>query len=140
MNTQIVRNWMTPHPITITPQTTLAEAKQLMVDYHLRRLPVLNKAKLVGMVTWRDINRAESSTGTTLNLYDFQVMQARLTARAFMSTALVTISADATIEEAASLMIEHKISGLPVVEDGKLVGLITETDICIFVMQLETVA
>jgi acetoin utilization protein AcuB len=140
MNTQIVRNWMTPHPITITTQTTLAEAKQLMVDYHLRRLPVLNKDKLVGMVTWRDINRVESSTGTTLNLYDFQVMQARLTARAFMSTALVTISADATIEEAASRMIEHRISGLPVVEDGKLVGLITETDICIFVMQLETVA
>ena len=140
MNTQIVRNWMTPHPITISPQTTLLEAKQLMVDYHIRRLPVLNQDKLVGIVTWRDINRAESSTGTTLNLYEFQVMRARLTARAFMSTALVTISAEATIEEAAGLMIEHKISGLPVVEDGKLVGLITETDICIFVMQLETVA
>jgi acetoin utilization protein AcuB len=140
MNTQIVRNWMTPHPITITPQTTLAEAKQLLVDYHLRRLPVLNNDKLVGMVTWRDINRAESSTGTILNLYEFQVMRARLTAREFMSTELVTISSDATIEEAAGLMIEHKISGLPVVEDGKMVGLITETDICIFVMQLETVA
>jgi acetoin utilization protein AcuB len=140
MNTQIVRNWMTPHPITITPQTTLAEAKQLLVDHHLRRLPVLNNDKLVGMVTWRDINRAESSTGTILNLYEFQVMRARLTAREFMSTELVTISSDATIEEAAGLMIEHKISGLPVVEDGKMVGLITETDICIFVMQLETVA
>ena len=140
MNTQIVRNWMTPHPITITPQTTLPEAKQLMVDYHIRRLPVLNKDKLVGMVTWRDINRAESSTGTILNVYEFQFRRARLTAREFMSTALVTISPDATIEEAAGLMIEHKISGLPVVEDGKMVGLITETDICIFVMQLETFA
>ena len=139
MNNQIVRNWMTPHPITITPQTTLPEAKQLMVDYHLRRLPVVDKNKLVGIITWRDINRAESSTDTILNLYEFQVMRARLTARAFMSTALVTISPDATIEEAAGLMIEHKISGLPVVEDGKMVGLITETDICIFVMQLEAV-
>jgi len=140
MNTQIVRNWMTPHPITITPQTTLPEAKQLMVDCHIRRLPVLNKDKLVGMVTWRDINRAESSTGTILNVYEFQFMRARLTAREFMSTALVTISPDATIEEAAGLMIEHKFSGLPVVEDGKMVGLITETDICIFVMQLEAFA
>ena len=140
MNTQIVRNWMTPHPITITPQTTLPEAKQLMVDYQIRRLPVLNKDKLVGMVTWRDINRAEASTDTILNLYEFQVMRARLTARAFMSTTLVTISPNATIEEAASMMIENRISGLPVVEDGKMVGLITETDICIFVMQLETVA
>jgi len=140
MNTELVRNWMTPHPITITPQTALPEAQRLMLDYRIRRLPVVNKDKLVGMVTWRDINRAESSTGTVLNLYEFQFMRARLTAREFMSTALVTISPDATIEEAAGLIIEHKISGLPVVEDGKMVGLITETDICIFVMQLETVA
>ena len=140
MNTQIVRNWMTHYPITITPQTTLSAAKQMLVDYHIRRLPVLNQDKLVGMVTWRDINRAESSTGTILNVYEFQFRRARLTAREFMSTSLVTISSDATIEEAAGLMIEHKISGLPVVEDGKLVGLITETDICIFVMQLETFA
>jgi CBS domain-containing protein len=140
MNTQIVRNWMTPHPITINPQTTLPEVKQLMIDHHVRRLPVVNKDKLVGIVTWRDINRAESSIGTLLNIYDFQFMRARMTARQFMSTALVTISPDATIEEAAGLMIEHKISGLPVVEAGNLVGMITETDICIFVMQLETVA
>ena len=57
-----------------------------------------------------------------------------------MSTVLVTISLDATIEEAAGLMIAHKISGVPVLEDGKMVGLITETDICVSVMQLETVA
>jgi CBS domain-containing protein len=140
MNTQIVRNWMTPHPITITPQTTLPEAKELMLEYHLRRLPVVDKDKLVGMVTWRDINRAESSISSTLSPYEMSLVQARMTAREFMSTALVTISPDATIEEAAGLMIEHKISGLPIVEDGKMVGLITETDICIFVMQLETVA
>ena len=52
MNAQIVRNWMTPHPITITPQTTLPEAKELMLDYHLRRLPVVDKDNLIGMVTW----------------------------------------------------------------------------------------
>lgn len=138
MNTQLVRNWMTPHPITITTQTTLPEVKQLMVDYHLRRLPVVKKDKLVGIVTWRDINRAESSTGSVLNLYEFQFRRARLMAREFMSTALVTISPDATIEEAAGLMIENRISGLPVVENGKLVGLITETDICIYVLQVET--
>ena len=140
MNTQIVRNWMTPHPITITPQTTLPEAKQLMLDYHLRRLPVVDKDKLVGMVTWRDINRAESSVSSTLSLYEMSLMRARMTVREFMSTALVTISPDTTIEEAAGLMIEHKISGLPVVEDGRMVGLITETDICIFVMQQFPVA
>jgi len=138
MKTQIVLNWMTPHPITITPKTTLPEAKQLMLDYHLRRLPVVEKDQLIGMVTWRDINRAISSISTTLSPYEMNLMRARLTAREFMSTALITIPPDAPIEQAAGLMIEHRISGLPVVEDGKLVGLITETDICIYVMQLET--
>ena len=140
MNTELVRNWMTPHPITITPQTTLPEAQRLMLDYRIRHLPVVNKDKLVGMVTWRDINRAESSISSMLSTYEKSLMRARLTVREFMSTTLVTISPDVTIEEAAGLMIEHKISGLPVVEDGKMVGQITETDICIFVMQLETVA
>ena len=139
MNTQIVRNWMTPHPITISPQTTLSEAKSLMVNYHLRRLPVVDKEKLVGMVTWRDINRAESSVSSTLRPYEISLLRTQLTAREFMSTALVTISPDATVEESAGLMIEHRISGLPVVENGKMVGLITETDICIYVMQLEAV-
>jgi CBS domain-containing protein len=109
-----------------------------MLDYHIRRLPVVDKDKLVGIVTWCDINRAESSTGSIFNMYEFQFMRARLTAREFMSFAVVTISPDATNGEAAGLMIEHKIGGLPVVEDGKLVGMITETDICIFVLQVET--
>ena len=140
MNTQIVRNWMTPHPITITPQTTLPRAKQLMLDYHLRSLPVVNNDELVGIVTWRDINRAEAWDGVDFGGCVLNSLLERLTAKEFMSYVPVTISPDATIEEAASVMIEHKISGLPVVEDGKLVGLMTETDVCIFVRQLETVA
>ena len=139
MNTQIVRNWMTPHPITITPQTTLPEAQQLMLDYHIRRLPVVHKDKLVGIVTRRDINRAQPWDGSSLSLYELNCMRDRLTAREFMSHAVITISPDATIGEAAGLMLEHRIGGLPVVKDGELVGMITETDICIFVLQLETV-
>ena len=140
MNTQIVRNWMTPHPMTITPQTTLPEVKKLMLDYHLRSLPVVNNDELVGIVTWRDINRAEAWDGVDFGGCVLNSLLERLTAKEFMSYVPVTISPDATIEEAASVMIEHKISGLPVVEDGKLVGLMTETDVCIFVMQLKTVA
>ena len=138
MNTQLVRNWMTPHPITIAPRTTLPEAQQLMLDYHIRRLPVVDKDKLVGIVTRRDINRAQPSDGSSVSLYELNFMQDRLTAREFMSPTVTTISPDATIGEAAGLMVKHKIGGLPVVEDGKLVGMISETDICIFVLQLET--
>lgn len=140
MNTQIVRNWMTVHPVTITPQTSLFEAKQLMLQYHIRRLPVVNHDKLVGIVTRRDINRAESSFRDTWTPYQMHIMRAQPSVREFMCTTVVTISPDAAIGEAAGLMIEHRIGGLPVVEDGKLIGMITETDICIFVLQMETVA
>lgn len=140
MNTQIVRNWMTPHPMTITPQTTLPEVKKLMLDYHLRRLPVVDQDNLVGIVTWRDIHRAEAWDGVDFGGLELNSVLQRMTAKEFMSYVPITISPDASVEEAAGLMIEHKISGLPVVEDGRLVGLITETDICIYVMQLETVA
>ena len=127
MHIDLVRNWMTPNPMTITSQTTLAEAQQLMLDDHIRRLPVLSEDKLVGLVTWREINRAESAVQSRLGPYEMNLMRARLTAAEFMSTPVVTISPDATIGEAAGLMMEHKISSLPVVEGGKLVGMITES-------------
>jgi acetoin utilization protein AcuB len=138
MNSQIVRNWMTLHPITITPHTTLPEAHKLLLDHHIRRLPVVNKGKLVGMVTRRDINRAEAMDFGNLSLYELNSMRARLTAKEFMSSAVITISPDATVEEAARLMLEHHIGGLPVVEGGKLVGVITETDLSIYFLQVET--
>ena len=139
MNTPIVRNWMMSHPITISPQTTLPEAKKLMLDYHLRRLPVVNEGQLVGIITWRDINRAETWDGVDLGGEALNSLLEGLTAKEFMSYVPITVSPETMIGEAASLMVEHKIGGLPVVEDGKLVGMITETDLCIFVMQLETV-
>src|SRR5688572_2706322 len=108
MNTQLIRNWMTPHPITITPPTTLTEAQQLMLDYHIRRLPVVDKDKLVGIVTRRDINRAQSSAESTLSLHELNLTLERLTAREYMSHTVHTISPDATIGEAARLMLEHQ--------------------------------
>ena len=102
MNTNLIRNWMTPHPTTITTQTTLAEAQQLMLDDHIRRLTVLKDGKLVGIVTWREINHAESAVSSSLGPYEMNLMRARLTANEFMSTPVVTISLGATIGEAAA--------------------------------------
>jgi len=134
MNTQLVRNWMTPHPITITPQTTLPEARRLMRERHIRRLPVVEKDKLIGIVTLGDIREAQPSPATTLSIYEANYMLDRLTAKDFMTRDLVTISPDATIGEAARLMLDRKIGGMPVVENGKLVGIITETDFCRLLM------
>ena len=74
MSNQIVRNWMTPNPITITLQTTLPEARQLMNKYHIRRLPVLNKGKLVGIVTRGDLKAAQASNATTLSVYELNYL------------------------------------------------------------------
>lgn len=141
MDTQLVRNWMTPNLITITPQTTLPSVRQLMRDHHLHHLPVVNKDKLVGVVTWHDIHRAEAWDGVDFGGYELNSLLDQLSAKEFMSYKPITISPDATIEEAARLILEHKIGGLPVVEDDKLIGIITATDFCrLFILQAENAA
>lgn len=130
MNTQIVRNWMTPNPITITMQTTLPEARRLMDKHYVRRLPVINKGKLVGIVTRGDIREAQASTATTLSVYELNYLLDQMPAKDFMAYEPITISPDAPIGEAARRMMQHKVGGLPVVENGELVGIITETDFC----------
>ena len=130
MNILFVRDWMTSNPITITSQTTLPETHRLMDEHNIHRLPVINKGKLVGIVTRGDIREAQASTATTLSVYELNYLLDRIPAKEFMAYEPITISPDATIGEAARLMLQHKIGGLPVVENGELVGIITETDFC----------
>jgi acetoin utilization protein AcuB len=134
MNNPNVRNWMTPNPITITAQTTLPEARRLMDEHYIRRLPVVKKDKLVGIVTRGGIREAQSSQAMTLSVYEMNFFLDRLTAKEFMAYEPITISPDAAIGEAAHLMLQHQIGGLPVVDNGELVGIITETDLCRFLM------
>ena len=141
MNAQLVRNWMTPNPITITPQTTLPEAHRLMNEHNVRRLPVVNKGKLVGIVTRGDVREAQASDATTLSVYELNYLLDQIPAKEFMAYEPITVSADAPIGEAARRMLQHKIGGLPVVEYGELVGIITETDLCrMLILQLESAA
>lgn len=141
MNTQLVRNWMTPNPITITLQTTLPEARQLMNEHYVRRLPVINKGKLIGIVTRGDIREAQASSATSLSVYELNYLLDCTPVKEFMAFEPITISPDATIGEAARLMLQHKIGGLPVVEYGELVGIITETDLCrLLILQPEHAA
>ncbi|HET9910038.1 MAG TPA: CBS domain-containing protein [Anaerolineales bacterium] len=139
MNTPIVRNWMTVNPITITPQTTLPNVRRLMHDHHLRLLPVLNNGNLVGVVTWRDIHQAETWDGVDFGGPEQNSLLEHLTAKEFMSYRPLMITPDLTLDQAAYLMVDHKIGGLPVVEFGRLVGVITETDICRSMLQWKIV-
>ncbi len=111
-----ILNLMTGEPVTIGSHDTLAQAKAIMDEGHFRRLPVVDDGQLVGIITERDIREHTGYFEST-----------RVTAA--MRTALVTLSPRATVEDAARLMLRHKIGGLPIVEDGKLVGIVTTSDL-----------
>lgn len=124
-----VRDWMTPNPITIDPQTTLPEAHKLMKECHIRRLPVVDHDKVVGILTLGDVREASPSDASSLSIFELNYLLAKLTVEKIMTRDPIAIAPDATIREAAQLMLDHKIGGLPVVENDKLVGIITESDI-----------
>ena len=129
MNKQFVRDWMTPNPITIEMKTTLPEAHKLMKDRRIRRLPVMDRGDLVGIVTLGDVREAEPSDATTLSIFELHYLLAKLTIGEIMTREPITIAVNATIREAAKMMLQHKIGGLPVMDNGNLVGIITESDI-----------
>lgn len=130
MKQEFVKDWMTSDVITVTPATTLPDADRLMVGKMIRRLPVVANGRLVGIVTYGDIRNARPSSVNRLNLWELSYLMPHTTMKEIMSRDPITIAPDATIGEAAQLMLKNMISGLPVVDDeGQLVGIITESDI-----------
>lgn len=131
MKQELVNVWMTKNVITAQPDTTLPEAHQIMMASSIRRLPVVEKnGRLIGIVTLGDIRGAQPSEATSLSIWEMNYLLANLKLKKIMSPDPVTIKPEATIGEAARLMLENKVSGLPVVgSDGKLQGIITESDI-----------
>lgn len=126
----LVRKRMTQDPITIPAGTIITDALRLMRQNQVRRLPVLDdEGKMVGMVSEKDLLYASPSPATSLSIYEMHDLLTRLKVDEVMTTDLVTIAPDTLLEEAARIMADNKIGGLPVVEDGRLVGIITETDI-----------
>lgn len=136
MKKEIVKDWMTGEVITITPDTKLPDAHRLMMDKQVRRLPVVKDGHLVGIITRGDVREAEPSDATSLNIWEINYLLSKLEVEGIMTKKPITIAQDATVGEAARLMLEHKISGLPVVDNkGKLAGIITESDIFRLVVQ-----
>lgn len=136
MKNELVRDWMTSNVIFVQPDTPLSEADQLIVDNMIRRLPVVDNGKLVGICTYGDIREARPSPATSLSIWELNYLLSQLTIKEIMTPNPVTVWPNATIGEAARLMLKNQISGLPVVdENNKLVGIITESDIFRLVVQ-----
>jgi CBS domain-containing protein len=131
MKKDLVQEWMSTDVITISPDTSLPEAHQIMTTEEIRRLPVVDKdGKLVGIITIGDIRSAEPSSATSLSVWEMNYLLTNLKIEKIMTRNPRTIRVDATIGEAARTMLEYRVSGLPVVDDDhQVVGIITESDI-----------
>jgi acetoin utilization protein AcuB len=125
----LVRDWMTPDPISVPPTMTLPEALQLMAQHNIRRLPIVEKGTLVGIVTRGDLRGAQPSQATSLSVFELHYLVGRFTLDQIMTRGVLTVTDTLTIQAAARLMLQRKLSGLPVLKDGRLVGIITESDI-----------
>ncbi|MEN6499964.1 MAG: CBS domain-containing protein [Rectinema sp.] len=121
---------MTRNPITITPDVTVPEAQAIMRREKIQRLPVLdNNKRLVGIVTSLDLIHASPSPATSLDIYEMHYLLSKLKVEKVMTRQVITVTEDLPIEEAARIMVDNKISGLPVMRGDILVGIITESDI-----------
>lgn len=125
----LVRDRMTSAVVTVEPKTPIFDAMVLMKQEHIRRLPVMKGRRLIGIVTWTDLMRASPSPATSLAVWEIPYLLMKAPVAEIMTREPLTIASTATIEEAAVLMRQHKIGGLPVVKDGALLAIITESDV-----------
>ena len=130
MKHELVEDWMTAEVITVAPDVPLPQAHDLMSRHWIRRLPVVLERELVGIITLGDVREAEPSDATSLSIWELNYLIPKLQVHRVMTPKPITISPKDTIGKATRLMLDHKISGLPVVgAQNQLVGIITESDI-----------
>ncbi len=133
----LVGERMTRHPVTIREDGSVDEALHVIREAKVRRLPVVNNAgKMVGIVSDGDLLHAEPSPATSLSVYELHYLLSKLTLSRLMSSPVITVHPNTPLEEAARIMADNKIGGLPVVEDNQLVGIITKTDIFKILLEL----
>jgi acetoin utilization protein AcuB len=125
----LVKDCMTPVPDVVTPDVKVPEAAQIMKKGGFRRLPVVKEGRLIGIITDRDLKEAMPSDATSLSIWELNYLISRLTVGEIMTRDPITVADTMPLQAAAKLMLEHKIGGLPVVHDDKLVGIVTVTDV-----------
>jgi acetoin utilization protein AcuB len=128
-----IRDVMTKNPITVNSETLVIDAQKLMKEKDIRRLLVVDKDKLVGIVTKHDLLEASPSPATSLSIYELNYLLSKMKVKEIMKKNPVTITPDTPFEEAIKIGQEKKIGSFPVMENGKLVGITTESDILRFV-------
>jgi acetoin utilization protein AcuB len=128
---------MTRNVVTVEADTPFLEARLILKDKKIRHLPVVDRGKLIGVVTDRDLKEAAPSGATTLDVYEVNYLLLKMTVRDLIKKAPITVKPTNSVEKAALLMHDHKIGCLPVVDEaGSLVGMITETDLLAVMVEI----
>lgn len=126
----LIRYWMSRPVITVDQNESMQRAVSLMKENRIKLLPVVDAGRLCGIVSDRDLKRASASDATSLDIHELIYLIAAIKVAEIMTRPVFTVEPNWTMEEAADLMLEHKISGAPVVDDqGTLCGMITQTDL-----------
>ena len=125
----LVGDKMSKPVISISPDMPISEALNLMKKEKIRRAPVVKDGKLVGIVSDKDLLNASPSPVTTLSIWEMNYLLSKVTVSEVMTSNVLTVTEDTPIEQAARIMADNKIGGLPVMKDGHVVGIITETDL-----------
>jgi len=115
--------------ISVSPDMPINDVLAMFKKEHIRRAPVINKSKLVGIVTETDLLNASPSDVSTLSVWEMNYLISKVTVKRVMSKKVITVDADTPIEEAARIMADNKIGGMPVLNNGRVAGMITETDL-----------
>ena len=123
-----VRDIMTTNVVTIPSSTSIADAKRIMEAHRIRRLPVVDKGKLVGIVTERGLEQVSPSKATSLSVWELTYLLDKTTVKEIMEKNVVTVSPDMTAEESLALAQSQKVGALVAVEDGRVVGIVTTND------------
>jgi acetoin utilization protein AcuB len=127
-----IKDVMTKNPITVDSQTLVMDAQKIMKENNIRRLPVVDKGKLLGIVTKHDLLEASPSPATSLSVHELNYLLSKMKVKEIMKKNPVTLTSDTPFEEALKIGQEKKIGSFPVVDNGKLVGIATESDIVRF--------
>jgi acetoin utilization protein AcuB len=126
----LVKNWMSKEIVTVSADDSMQNSIYILQEQNIKILPVMDDENLVGIITDRDLKKASPSDATTLDMHELLFLVSKIKVRDLMKKPVYTARPDDTVEEAAALLLEKKISGLPVLdENDRLAGIITRSDI-----------
>lgn len=133
----LIKNRMSHPVITVEPEVPIMEALNLMRSKNIRRMPVVDKqGKLIGIVSDKDLLNAGPSNATSLSVWEINYLVGKIKIKDVMTRSVLTVSGETPIEEAARMMVDNKVGGLPVMNDDQLVGVITESDLFKVLLEL----